>query len=146
LILLNQLLNAVDFVAAEAAALLQPHRVEPEFRLVTLSLDVNMGWLIPVAGVKKESVRSNSQNSRHTFTTFYCRWGILQSHCRRVSQRFPDVGLLQFRIFALQILAVRIQGRRFHHAAHRQTKIPDARLAIIRFGSQVMRLKVMAYS
>ena len=57
---LNKLLYPLEFLPAEAPALLQPHRVQPEFSDLIVALDVYMSWLIAVPSVEKEAVRANS--------------------------------------------------------------------------------------
>lgn len=54
---------------------------------------------------------------------------IIKIRCR-VSQRLPDVLILQFGILALQICAVWISCNGFHHLPDRKAKLANARLAI----------------
>ena len=53
-------------MTAKAAALFQPHRVEPEFGLMAFALDMNESRLIPISRVKEKSVWPNSKNGWHT--------------------------------------------------------------------------------
>ena len=43
----------------------KPNRVEPELGPVSVSLHVNVRWLIPVSRVKEESIRALPKNGRH---------------------------------------------------------------------------------
>jgi len=65
LVFFNKLLYSIDLCSAESAAILQPNRVEPEFSLIVLTLNVNVWWLLTISGVKEESVRAVSQYGRH---------------------------------------------------------------------------------
>jgi hypothetical protein len=67
LVLLNDLLNLVDLLAGEPSASLQPDGIEPEFRLSVVALDVDVRWLIPIAGIEEESIRSAAEDGWHYF-------------------------------------------------------------------------------
>ena len=49
---------------------------------------------------------------------------------RCVSQRLAHVFVLKLRVFSPQVIAVRVGGHSFDHAAHGETKITNARLAV----------------
>jgi hypothetical protein len=56
-VLFNQPLNPIEFNTTKPAALLQPHRVEPEFRVAPVALDMDVRRLIAVARVKEKTIR-----------------------------------------------------------------------------------------
>jgi hypothetical protein len=47
------------------AAAGKPNRVEPELGPVSVSLHVNVRWLVPVSRVKEEPIRALPKNGRH---------------------------------------------------------------------------------
>lgn len=57
--------NPVDLLSAETMAPLQPNRVEPEFRLAIVALDVNMRRLAAVPSVEEEPERPATEDSWH---------------------------------------------------------------------------------
>ena len=65
--------------------------------------------------------------------------------CRRVRERLSDVLILQFRIFALQLLTIGISSDGFYYPSHGQSKLANG-WPFIRLWLLVMRLKVMAVS
>ncbi len=65
LVHLDDLLYLVELLAGECPASPQPHRIEPELRLAVVALDVDVRWLIPVAGIAKEPVRPAAKHGRH---------------------------------------------------------------------------------
>jgi hypothetical protein len=67
LIVLDQLLYAVDFIPAEAAAVLKPDGFEPELGLVSITLDVDVRRFVRVASIKEESVGPKPQHGWHQF-------------------------------------------------------------------------------
>jgi hypothetical protein len=78
----NEVPDTTDFAFTKASASLQSQRSKPKLRHVVIALNVNVLWLIPVAGVKEESIRSFSQYRRHVGT-------ILPHH-----KNSPDFGSL----------------------------------------------------
>jgi hypothetical protein len=50
----------MEFLAAETSAGLQSHRDQPEFGALFVTLDMDMGRLITVSSVEKESVRAKT--------------------------------------------------------------------------------------
>jgi hypothetical protein len=62
-VLFYEPLYADDLISPEPATLLKPDRIEPEFGFVMFTLNMNMGWLLAITCVKKESVGTNSQYS-----------------------------------------------------------------------------------
>jgi hypothetical protein len=54
LILFDQSLDTIDFIAAVSAAALQSNRVEPEFCLVSFTLNMDMGWFTSIGGLEKK--------------------------------------------------------------------------------------------
>src|SRR5262249_38003925 len=63
--LLDQLVDAVDFFPAEAATALEPDRVEPEFRLAVVSFDMDVRRLTPIAGIEEEPKWTHAEYGRH---------------------------------------------------------------------------------
>jgi cystathionine beta-lyase family protein involved in aluminum resistance len=56
--------NPVDFLPAEAVAILQANRFKPEFGLTIVTLDMHVRRFIGVACIKEKSVRSAAQYCR----------------------------------------------------------------------------------
>jgi hypothetical protein len=54
-----------NFFSAKAAAVLKPHRVQPELRNPILMFNMDMGRFIPITGVKEETIGPFPENSRH---------------------------------------------------------------------------------
>jgi len=52
----NQPLNPVQLNATKSAAVLQPYRVGPKFRIAPVALDVNVWRLVAVARVKEKAI------------------------------------------------------------------------------------------
>jgi hypothetical protein len=65
LVLFYKLANPIEFLVAKSPAPLQSDGIEPEFRGVILTLDVNMGWFIAITGIEEEPVRSSPQHGWH---------------------------------------------------------------------------------
>src|SRR5262249_37802265 len=65
LVLLDQLPDAVNFLAAETVAALQPHRIEPELGLAVVALDVDVRRPAAVAGIEEEPERPAAEHRRH---------------------------------------------------------------------------------
>src|SRR5262249_10514695 len=65
LMLLDQLPDAIDFLAAEAVAALQPYRVEPELRLAVVALNRDVRRLATVTDVEEEVERPAAERRRH---------------------------------------------------------------------------------
>jgi len=63
--LINDALNAIQFVPAKTTAILQSYWLQPEFRDIPVSLDVHMGRFRAVTRVEEESIWANAQNSGH---------------------------------------------------------------------------------
>jgi hypothetical protein len=59
LILFDQSLDTIDFIAAVSAAILQSNWVKPEFRFVSFTLNMDMRWFTSVCGVEKETIMSS---------------------------------------------------------------------------------------
>ena len=53
---LNQLLNAIYFMATKSAALLQTHRIQPKLGLMLFPFDMDMGGFMPVSGIKEKPI------------------------------------------------------------------------------------------
>jgi glutaredoxin 2 len=70
---LDEPLDPVEFLSAEAVTVLQTHRDKPEFGNLLVTLDMHVGWLITVPRIEKEAVRTNTQDSRHN-TVLSFRW------------------------------------------------------------------------
>ena len=64
-VVLNKFPDASNIGSTEPSACLQSHGFKPELRQVIVALNVNVLRLIPVTGVKEESLRSNPQYRRH---------------------------------------------------------------------------------
>ena len=79
--LLDQSLDSVDLLPAEAVTALQAHRVEPELRLAVVAFDVNVWRLTTVACVEEESKRPAAKDSRHS--PMLCRL-VSQSNAARI--------------------------------------------------------------
>jgi hypothetical protein len=62
---LDELLDPVDLLSAEATTILHPHRDKPEFGNLLVTLNMHVGWLITVPCIEKESVWTNTQHGRH---------------------------------------------------------------------------------
>ena len=58
---LDELLDPVEFLSAEATTILHPHGDKPEFGNLLVTLDMHVGWLITVPRIEKESVWTNTQ-------------------------------------------------------------------------------------
>ena len=59
-------LNAADFHPPKTQVSFESHRIEPKLRLAALPFDVDMGRLVEIRGVEKESVRTFSEDCGHT--------------------------------------------------------------------------------
>jgi hypothetical protein len=55
----------VDLDSRESTAALQPHRIQPEFCDIIITLDVYVRRLISIASVKEESIGTKTQNRWH---------------------------------------------------------------------------------
>jgi hypothetical protein len=62
---LHKPLQPMEFQSAEAMAVLQSYRLQPEFGDLIVTLHMDMGWLIAIPGIEKESIRTNAQDRRH---------------------------------------------------------------------------------
>ncbi|HXI22932.1 MAG TPA: hypothetical protein VNG71_03575 [Pyrinomonadaceae bacterium] len=60
-----QFLKPVHFATTKAATPIQADRIESELRETLVTLDVNVQRFTPIARVKEEPVRSNSEYRRH---------------------------------------------------------------------------------
>jgi hypothetical protein len=65
LVNLNQPLNAAKLIRTEAMAPFKPNRIDPEFGLVIVAFDMNVGWFIAISRVEKEPVRTTSKYGGH---------------------------------------------------------------------------------
>jgi hypothetical protein len=70
---LNELLDPVEFLSAEATTILHPHGDKPEFGNLLVTLNMHVGWLITIPRIEKESVWTNTQNGWHSDSFF---WGL----------------------------------------------------------------------
>jgi hypothetical protein len=70
---LDELLDPVEFLSAEATTILHPHRDKPEFGNLFVTLNMHVGWLITVPRIEKASVWTNTQNGWHNDSFF---WGL----------------------------------------------------------------------
>jgi hypothetical protein len=55
---------------SEAAAILEPDRIKPEFGVHVIPLDMNMRGLMTIRGVKEKPIGSTSENGRHRLTIY----------------------------------------------------------------------------
>jgi len=62
---LDELLEPIEFLSAEATTILHPHRDKPEFGHLLVALDVHVGWFITITRIEEESVRAKTQDSWH---------------------------------------------------------------------------------
>jgi hypothetical protein len=65
LMLLDEPLYPIDLLPVKAAARLKPHRIEPEFGYMIITLNMNVGRLLTITCVKEKSVRANSAYRWH---------------------------------------------------------------------------------
>src|SRR3954454_1101964 len=65
LVLLDDLLDLVDLPAGEPSASLQPNGIKPILRLEVVALDMDVRWLIPIAGIEEEPVWSATKDGWH---------------------------------------------------------------------------------
>lgn len=63
--LADDLQYAVDFSSLKPTTMLQPYRVKPELGDLVYTLAMDMLWFVPIAGVKEEPLRPDSQHRRH---------------------------------------------------------------------------------
>jgi hypothetical protein len=61
----DQCSDPVNILSPKAVASFQSDGTEPEFRLAIVALDVDMGWLTAVTGVKEDAEGAASQDGRH---------------------------------------------------------------------------------
>jgi len=78
---LDELLDPVEFLSAEATTILHPHGDKPEFGNLLVTLDMHVGWLITVPRIEKESVWTNTQNGWHNDSFFWGLKLLTQSMC-----------------------------------------------------------------
>jgi hypothetical protein len=69
-IFLDEPPDPAELIPAESAAARKADRGEPKLRNVAIPFDVRVGRLIPIAGVKEESVRTETQNCWHALSKF----------------------------------------------------------------------------
>jgi hypothetical protein len=67
LVLLDDRLDPVDFPAGESLASLQPDGIKPKLGLTIIALDVNVRWLIPIAGIQEEAVGARCEGPLASF-------------------------------------------------------------------------------
>jgi hypothetical protein len=65
LMLIHESLYPIDLLPVKAAARLKPHRIEPEFGYMIITLNMNVGRLLTITCVKEKSVRANSAYRWH---------------------------------------------------------------------------------
>jgi hypothetical protein len=58
-------LNLIDLAPVEATALLQSHRIQPEFSFVILAFHMDMWRFMPIGGAKEQSIRSIPKYAKH---------------------------------------------------------------------------------
>jgi hypothetical protein len=78
---LDELLDPVEFLAAEATTILHPHGDKPEFGNLLVTLDMHVGWLITVPRIEKESVWTNTQDGWHNDSFLWGLKFLTQSMC-----------------------------------------------------------------
>jgi len=66
-VLPHQTQDTPEFGPTEAAALIEPNGVEPDFRAILIALDVNVRRFLAVAGEEEESIRPGTENGWHGF-------------------------------------------------------------------------------
>jgi len=64
-ILLNEGLHSINFLSAEASAILQPDWIKPEFSFFIITLNMNVGRFVAITGVKEKTIRAALQYSWH---------------------------------------------------------------------------------
>ena len=52
----HKVLKTTDLCTRESSALLQPNRIEPKFRQVVFSFNMNVGRFIPISRIEEESI------------------------------------------------------------------------------------------
>jgi hypothetical protein len=57
-VLLDQILKAVDFASGKAPTPTKSDRIKPELGSAILTLNVNMAWLVAVASIEEEPIRT----------------------------------------------------------------------------------------
>jgi len=62
-VLLDEPLYAVDLISPEPTIMQQSDGIEPEFGCSSLTLDMDMGWLLAITCIKEESVGADSPHS-----------------------------------------------------------------------------------
>ena len=67
---------AIDFASTETAATVKANGVEPELGFHVFPFNVDMGRLVPVAGVEEKPVRPFYRYSRHG------KFSVTRSQCR----------------------------------------------------------------
>jgi hypothetical protein len=67
---LYKLLYTVDLISPEPATTLQSDGIEPEFGYVLLTLNMNVGRLLAITGIKEKSIGTDSQYRR--YQSIYC--------------------------------------------------------------------------
>jgi hypothetical protein len=63
---LNKFLNAVNFGTAKSLVTLKANWLKPELSDLSISFNMDVGWLIAIACIAKESVWANGQQRRHS--------------------------------------------------------------------------------
>jgi len=58
-------LDLVQLISVKTTTVLQPTGIKPELGHLIISIDMNMNGLIPISGIKEESIWPYPQNSRH---------------------------------------------------------------------------------
>ena len=64
--------NLTDFRTAEPTTIFKPDRVKPNLSDIFIGFDMDMYWLIPVAGIKETPISSDSQYCRHSNPLYDC--------------------------------------------------------------------------
>lgn len=60
-----QFLDSMEFFADKTIATIKAHRIEPVLGFAVVALDMDVRWLVTIAGIEEETIRSTSQHSRH---------------------------------------------------------------------------------
>jgi len=63
---LNQFLNPVNLGTVEPLVALKPDWLKPKLSFIVIPLNMDVGWLIPIACIAEESIGANRQQRRHS--------------------------------------------------------------------------------
>jgi len=62
---IDDFVNLADFYPIESSTALQSDRIKPKLGDILIALHANVPGFIAIAGIKEESIRSNSYNCQH---------------------------------------------------------------------------------